>query len=200
MTLRRTRIPCISIALLLAGCSKVVTWDEDVVLNTGETITVHGETVYERGGAPGNPLKIRWNAQSAAKRWFDWKGQTYLFQNHASPLLIAIAPDGRPVIVAVASIGGWDERNRFKCTTPYYVQFAPDASGSNWSWPAELPTWLYGMDANLLLEEPEPSSKQRRFSPAQVLEANASVGASPYLKRVEPQYSPDSCRTRRGAS
>jgi hypothetical protein len=192
------RLCGIAIVLLpLVGCSKTVRWDEDVVLNTGETITVHGKRTHERGGAPGNPLQSAWYVKPGGTLSFQWSGRSYVFQAHSSPLLIAIAPDGRPVVVAAASIGRWDEEHNFQCTTPHYVQFVPDATGANWSWPAQLPAWLYGLPGNLLIEEPRPGTGQKHYSVDDVRRANASRAVDVYQTRVDPAYTAAHCRTRR---
>jgi hypothetical protein len=191
---KRIHVSCIAAALLVAACSEVVDWEEDVVLNTGETITVHGERVYERGGAPGNPLQSSWYVKPGGKLTFRWNEQSYVFQSHASPLLIAIAPDARPVVVAVASIGGWDEKHKFECTTPHYVLFVPDATGSNWSWPAEMPRWLHDMPANLLIEKPKPGTGRKHYSAGDVRDANAAGAIPAHLTKVIPTYTPSYCK------
>ena len=42
--------------LQLAGCSKTVQWEEEVPLNTGETIWVQRTVKYTYRGGAGNPL------------------------------------------------------------------------------------------------------------------------------------------------
>jgi hypothetical protein len=76
---------CLAMALVaLAGFSQVVSWDEDVVLNSGDAMTVHRDLPYARGGAPGNPLDIGWNPQRGGKISFAWKGGSTCSRNTAA--------------------------------------------------------------------------------------------------------------------
>ncbi len=45
-------------ALQLTACSKTVQWEEEVPLNTGETIWVKRTVVYSLQGESGNPMDI----------------------------------------------------------------------------------------------------------------------------------------------
>jgi hypothetical protein len=115
-------------------------------------------------------------------------------------MLIAISPDGVPVVVALADAGRWDEMHRFGCTTPHYVAFFPDVQGRGWSWPKELPRWLYGLPANLVSDEPTPDRLQRRYSAEQERQANAQLALQARWRQVDPHYVPDHCKTSRSAS
>lgn len=184
----------------LAGCTKSVAWDEEVVLNTGDVLLVHRTIPYAIAGAPGNPLDIGWVTRPGATLEFAWKGRHYTFSGHDGPLLLAISPQGTPVLVADAGAGRWDQEHRYACTRPHYVQFVPDAAGSRWSWPPAIEPWLHGLPANLLRNYPTPGAARTRFAAPEVRFANESLGPRPRAEKViDPQYTTEYCK-RKGTS
>lgn len=67
--------------MLLTACSlteKTVQWEEEVPLNTGETIWVKRTDSFVSRSEPGNPLRMGWwpKARSYA---FAWQGQNYTY-------------------------------------------------------------------------------------------------------------------------
>lgn len=67
------------VAAQLTACSKTVQWEEEVPLNTGETIWVKRSDSYVKGGDLGNPLKMVWGLEKRAYE-FSWHGQKYAFE------------------------------------------------------------------------------------------------------------------------
>ena len=65
-------------AFQLTACSKTVQWEEEVPLNTGETIWVKRTDSFVSRSEPGNPLRMGWwpKARSYA---FAWQGQNYTY-------------------------------------------------------------------------------------------------------------------------
>ena len=58
-TKRTSLITCAMLAIMqLTACAKNVKWEEEVLLNTGETIVVAKEVRYTIKGQPGNPLDL----------------------------------------------------------------------------------------------------------------------------------------------
>jgi hypothetical protein len=86
----------------LTACAKTVQWEEEVPLNTGETIWVKRTDTYVRGGDPGNPLKITWGLDKRAYV-FSWQGQAYTYEvetkSGGALLLFAFAEDRSIAIV-----------------------------------------------------------------------------------------------------
>lgn len=185
------------IVVLMFGCTKppkVVAWDEEVVLNTGESITLHREETYEYGGEPGNPLKNGWTGKRWGTAKFTWRGREYVFNEHSAPMLLAISPEGQPVFAMDAQTGAWSDINNFPCTTPYYVQFVPDESGRRWTWPKTVAPWLYGLRMNFLQDLPTPDSPARRYSAAEVRSINEGLKLPLHQQAIDPTFSPSDCK------
>ena len=180
--------------LPLSGCTKVVSWEEEVVLNTGETLQVQRLVTYTRAGAPGNPLDIGWRAQDGGEMRFVWKGRSYVFREHSGPLVFAISPQGTPVVVINPSAGRWDVIHKLGCRYPHYVQFVPDASGERWTWPAAVEPWLFRLPTNLLQNPPNPERGFAKYRAQDVREANSQLRLSKFDRFIDPQFTADNCR------
>lgn len=185
--------------ILMAGCTNTnaVVWDEEVPLNTGEVIVVRREQAYQRGSEPGNPLKTAWIAKTPGTMKFHWRGRDYTFNQHSVPMVLAISPEGQPVLLANAGVGGWDQDNGFACRSPFYVQFTPDATGRKWTWPASIAPWTHGMAANLLVSLPRPDEGQPRYSAAEVRSINAGLASPRHYLAIDPAFTPSHCTARR---
>lgn len=181
-------------ALLLTGCSKAVQWEEEVPLNTGDTIWVNRTATFVRSSAYANPLKPSWRIESETLA-FEWAGIRYLWQGDAKLMLLAIDPQRRPVLVADADWNyRWGDRHGYKCTMPYYVQFVPSRS-DEWSWPPSIDPWLYGIEANLLIHRAEPDVMQGRVSIVHRAQADADLRLrTDNAKRIISTYVPDHCK------
>ena len=137
-------------ALQITACSKTVQWEEEVPLNTGETIWVKRSVVYSLQGEGGNPMNIGYRQDYAETLTFDWGGKRYVYKGNADLMVLAISPQKQPVLVAPAANKRWDWNHNYYCTTPHYVQFVPDMNGREWTWPPEIEPWLYGVPRNLM--------------------------------------------------
>jgi hypothetical protein len=188
--------------MLMAGCTNTnaVAWDEEVALNTGDVVIVRREQTYQRGSEPGNPLKPAWIAKTPGTMRFHWRGHDYTFNQHSVPTVLAISPEGQPVVLANASIGGWDQDNGFGCRTPFYVQFTPDPTGQNWTWPASIAPWAHGMAANLLVDIPRPEEGRRRYSAAEVRTLNEGLASPRQYVAIDPAFAPAHCAARKSPS
>ena len=81
--------------LLLSACSqtvKTVQWEEEVPLNTGETIWVKRLDTFVKGPEPGNPLKRTWGLEKR-DYVFAWQGQKYAY--------VVKTKTGGPVLIHV---------------------------------------------------------------------------------------------------
>ncbi|MGE0332068.1 MAG: hypothetical protein AB7P37_15425 [Ramlibacter sp.] len=184
------------IATLLAGCSRTVTWQEEVPLNTGETIWVTREVTYKLQGASGNPLDMGYRPDWTEELAFDWQGRHYRYVGDASLMLLAISPAAkRPVLVAKAADKQWNWQNNYRCTTPFYVQFVPDASGRVWSWPPSIEPWLYGMPYNLMAKRADLGEFKTRYTSSDRARMDRTMSIqNPSSVRVDPAYMFDGCK------
>lgn len=99
-------------ALSLTACAKTVSWEEEVPLNSGETLWVQRSVDYELAGDAGNPFDISYKPRLGTYvLTFTWRGKSYRFDNHGGPMVLAISPQGQPVILAQAAAGAWYATN-----------------------------------------------------------------------------------------
>lgn len=191
---RAWAVGVICLATSLSGCSKTLQWQEEIALSPTETVWVKRTVEYERGGSAGNPLDMVWLGRRFALE-FNWRGKIYHFDQHGAPTVLRIGATGQPVILAPADAGAWYAQNHYACTTPFYVQFVPDATGKKWTWPASIDPAFYGTETNLLQVLPRPGVGQARYSAQELKAANvAALGRSPQRRRIEPTYTGDHCR------
>ena len=180
--------------LHLTGCSKTVQWEEEVPLNTGETIWVKRTVQYTYQGGAGNPFDMAYRPDRGSILEFDWRGKHYSFDQHGGPVLLAISPQGQPVLVAEAGVS-WSSMNNYKCTIPFYVQFVPDTTGRNWTWPPKIEPWLYNLENNFLFAIPGPSDNKRRYTAEERKSANAlGLARSQSRQKINPTYTGDLCQ------
>lgn len=183
-------------ALLLAGCSKTVQWEEEVPLNTGETIWVKRTVKYTYQGGAGNPLDMAYRPERGGYvTEFTWRGKPYRFDLDAGVVLIAISPQGYPVLVGEGDY--WNLIGKYQCTTPLYVQFVPDATGRNWTWPPNIEPWLYNLETNRLFAIPTPDQPKQRYTVEERKAANApGLVGSRSRQKISPAYTGDLCTPR----
>jgi hypothetical protein len=159
-----TKLLVLLLALpLFAACSKTVQWEEEVPLNTGETIWVKRSMPWVYKGGAGNPFDMAMRATGEQTIRFKYSGKEYSFTGIPKVLWIAISPFGQPVLVADPVFSGWNYRyeSAYYCVTPYYVQFNPDKTGEKWTWPEKIEPWLYGLQANLMVVIPQLSEARK---------------------------------------
>lgn len=171
---------------------------EEVPLNTGETIWVKREVVYALKGGAGNPLDIKYRPDWTQTFSFYWQGRRYSYTGVAAVMLVAISPNTKqPVLVAPAANKDWDRGTGYRCTTPFYVQLVPDASGSKWSWPPRIEPWLYGMSYNLMRHIPKLEDVRPRYSVQDRSMRDSGFLADKQtlnLVRIEQDYQSESCK------
>lgn len=182
-------------ALQLTACSKTVQWDEEVPLNTGETIWVTRFVDYSLKGGAGNPFDIAYRPGRVITK-FDWGGRPYVFDQHGGVFVLAISPTGVPTFAALADAGSWDTVHHYKCTLPFYVQFVPDTSGKKWVWPERIEPWLIGLPANLLQTLKPPGEMRDRYSIADKREQSYLADPQLYfMHRIDSAYTGDICKS-----
>jgi|GEM_PF-2122217 len=180
---------------LLAGCERTEHLSQEVLLNTGEKIIVHWTVDYSLQGDGGNPLKISMSPKLTKTLDFDYSGKHYRYRGDAGGIfLLAISPEGQPTLVLHPGGFHWDNKNRYKCTKPYYAQLNPDDSGENWSFPPSIEPWLYGMRGNLsrrifhIPPSPEPRSALETMG-----EYSSKRKDDRRLVLVDPDYTTTNC-------
>ena len=172
----------------LSACSKTVQWEEEVPLNTGETIWVKRSMPWVYKGGMGNPFDMSMKATFDQTISFKYAGKDYSFTSGAQVLWIAISPRRTPVLVADPGFSGWGTNNGFSCVVPYYVQFVPDQTGKKWTWPAKIEPWLYNLPANLMVVIPQlDEARKERYSQKDRDERDASYRReTPTKYRIDP--------------
>lgn len=175
-------------SLLLTACSRTVQWEEEVSLNTGETIWVKRSGTYTFKPAPGSPLDYGWGGDPRSTIEFTYKGKTYAHTDDVGLILLAIAPDGTPNLVTLPSTE-WGWKHKYYCVTPYYVQFRPNSSGKDWAWPERLEPWLYDLPTNLMFGLAPLGASGKRFSAADRVLANAKAYQEKEYRNIDPNYS-----------
>lgn len=181
----------------LAACSKTVQWEEEVPLNTGETIVVKRSGSYTYKGLTSDGNAFSWNPEWRSTIEFTYKGKQYSHTDDAPLQLLAIAPDGTPNLIA-ATGAEWGRKNKYYCVTPSYVQFRPDSTGKAWTWPDKIDVWLYGLPTNLLLDLASLADDGKKFSSEEQQKKNASITErSKQFKNIDPTYKTNDCATRK---
>lgn len=181
----------------LTGCSKTVQWEEEVPLNTGETIWVRRTVEYTFQGGHGNALDMAYRPAWSEVIEFKWNGKPYHYEGDARVMVLAISPQKQPVLVAAAADGSWNWKHDYPCVIPSYVQLVPDATGTHWTWPSEIETWLYNVPSNLMRQRKPPEEMGRRYSAEQRQAEDylSLIGIEPYQK-IDPTYATDHCPPR----
>ncbi|WBX99961.1 hypothetical protein PE066_10730 [Ramlibacter tataouinensis] len=187
----------LGLVLLTTACSKTITWEEEVPLNTGESIWVRRTVPWEVQSGTGNPFD--WGLRARLSRQvlsFEYRRTQYSYGGGADVRWILISPAGAPVLLAESASLGWDARNSYYCVVPQYVQFVPDPrDGTRWTWPKSIEPWVFNMPANLMGNVPKPGEVKQRYTAREREERDASLRYQwPAAMRVDPQHK-TSCLT-----
>lgn len=177
--------------LQLSACSRTVRWEEEVPLNTGETIVVKrgGSYTYRCEFAVGAGCGYDPDRRSTIE--FTYKGKEYSHTSDASPMVLAISPEGKPNLVS--SAGVWGNQHEYPCVTPYYAQFRPDSSGKHWTWPDRIEPWLYDLPSNLLVGPAPLDDDGKKINPIDRKRLNGSILIFSEYQRIDPAKKPENC-------
>jgi hypothetical protein len=123
-----TALLMLVIAAGLAGCTRparVVQWNEEVLLNTGETIWVHRDTSYRWGNS--TPVATNWSYERDRQNTiaFEYRGKRCAYRSEATLQVLAISPAGTPNLVISAAHYRWQWDHDYRCVRPSYVQLQP---------------------------------------------------------------------------
>lgn len=174
----------------LTACSKTVQWEEEVPLNTGDVIWVKREVVYNYQGAGGNPFDMAYRPSWTEEIAFEWKGKQYKYVGDAALTLLSISPITQlPVLIARADLKNWDVRHDYRCTSPFYVQLRPLASGVDWTWPPAIESWLFNAPYNLMYYRAEIGQVKSTYTIDDRLQNDQTIRhQSPSLTRIDPTF------------
>lgn len=179
-------------ALALTACSKTVQWEEEVPLNTGETIWVKRSVDYTLQGGAGNPFDIAYRPEWVEKLQFEWGGKKYVYEGDARVILLAISPQQQPVLVAPAADSSWHHAHNYKCTVPFYVQLVPDATGKTWTWPPAIEPWLFGLTYNLMRTRKPPTEMAKHVTaPTRNMADESGSIQTPSQAKIDPTHKAD---------
>ncbi len=176
----------------LAACSRTVDWEEEVPLNTGETIWVKRSMPWVYKGGFGNPFGMSMLPTHEQTIRFKYGGNEYSYTGRVDVHWIAISPDGQPVLVAIPGSYGWNYlyESAYYCVVPYYVQFVPDKAGTKWTWPEKIEPWLYNLPANVMVSIPQLGEfRKERYATKDRDERDKTHRLqTPYGSRIDPLY------------
>ena len=174
----------------LSACSKTVQWEEEVLLNTGETIWISKEVRYTIKGQPGNPMDRGYLPDYVETTSFKYGGRDYIYKGDAGIMVLAISPRKLPVLLAPAGNNDWYRHHKYPlCAKPYYLQLVPESTGQQWSWPDRIESWTYNLPANLMLNRDHPSNVKRRYTKVdKEQQGYMQDPQSLYLQKIDPLY------------
>ena len=184
------------LTVLGTGFAKTVKWEEEVLLNTGETIWVSKKVRYSIKGQPGNPLDLGYVPDRIQTMNFKYKSTRYSYEGDAGIMLLAISPHGKPIVVAHPGYWKWYARHNYSvCTRPFYVQLIPDQSGRAWIWPNQIEEWTYHLPTNIMQSMPDPSRAKHRYTMHdKSLQGFMRDPRLAYMTKVEPQHKNLDCQ------
>lgn len=182
--------------LSLTACSRTLTWEEEVPLNTGETLVLKRAMEWRLQGGAGNPFNfgMRPDVDKQVLE-FRYRDKDYVYSGGAAVGWIAISKEGLPVLVATPADWGWAVQNHYYCIVPFYVQFVPDATGRRWTWVRPIEPWLYGLPYNVLASFPklDENVKQRYVVADRVQRDTMFRLQQPERTMITPDYKSRSC-------
>ena len=195
-TLLRAFRPLLALlaACSLAACARTVHWEEEVLLNTGETIWVQKQVRYSIKGQPGNPADLGYVPDWVETISFEYAGRKYSYSGEAGIMVLAISPTRQPRLLAAAHFKNWDRKAGFKCVAPYYVQFIPSNDGQQWTWPTQIEPWTYHLPINLMINRDDLLDVKQRYTMAD--KAKQQFLRDPdsfYLHKIDPNFTTIDC-------
>jgi hypothetical protein len=190
------------LSLFIGSCmfmtrDRTVTWEEEVPLNTGETIVVKRTGRYVDYGYDLSQNRLGYRPDPKSTIEFMYKGKMYSFTSEARLMLVAVSPNGIPNLVANPASRDWGDRNLYSCDAPYFVQFQPNAADHEWIWPDRIEAWTYNLPVNLLIGIADMKDDGKKFTLQDRQSGNASAAAYSYNRFVDPTYTYDACIRRK---
>ncbi|MHB1125173.1 MAG: hypothetical protein ACYC0T_20990 [Ramlibacter sp.] len=125
------------LALVLSACSRTVTWEEEVPLNTGERRWITRTDTYLRATEPGNPLKAAWSIEKRAMTLLLHE-RRYTFEAETTDIFMVFDYGATVAVVA------WST----ECDTRGYAEYRWAKEG--WQLQKSLNPLLIGLPRNLM--------------------------------------------------
>ena len=189
------------LALGIGSCAFIirdrsVSWEEEVLLNTGETIVVKRWGMYEYGFETGGGY-VGYQPNWRSTIEFAYRGRRYEHTDAAYFMLLAIDPNGAPNLVALATGYDWHTKNNYHCVVPSYVQFRPDSTGKQWTWPNQIEPWLHKLPTNLVFGLVPIEANGMKYSAEDRVRENASsLVMGEHVRQIDPNFNDQRCLRR----
>jgi hypothetical protein len=180
-------------AMTISACSKTVQWEEEVPLNTGETIWVKRTITYKYETTQDNPFVFQYWPMGNQEIAFEWKGRNYHFQSEKRLILLAVSPiDQLPVLIEPKE---WERASDDPCVKPFYTQIVLAESKQEWITLPKLEPWLYNLPRNLMAHRGNLNEVQKRYTVNdRQLKDQAMTIQNPPMARIDPNHQSEVCR------
>ena len=177
--------------LLLTGCSRTVKWEEEVPLNTGETIWVTRHLTYKFDVTAHNPFVPEYIPDVPETLDFSWRGKKYSHSGNKATMVIAISPSTNlPVLFTLKEISGWKP----PCAKPYYDQLNYLDDGLPPTLQPAVESWAFDLRRNVMFYRGKPSEMQSRYtSIARSQKDSRITNRVPSLAQIDRNYQPEVC-------
>lgn len=177
---------------LLAACSKTVQWEEEVPLNTGETIWVKRTITYKYETTQDNPFVFQYWPMGNQEITFGWKGRDYRFLSEKRLILLAISPiDQLPVLIEPKV---WEKASDDPCVKPFYTQLVLAENKQEWIRLSKVDPWVYNLPRNLMAHRGSLDEVQKRYtSNERQLKDKTMTIQNPPMARIDPNHQSEVC-------
>lgn len=151
---------CINFFIL----TKTKSWDEEVLLNTGEVIWIKRSQTFNYGSAGDNPFKFGYYPERDEEIKFTWNGKKYYYKGSDGIFLLVISPENFPIFVAVKGVQLFGYHNDETCSHPNYKMMLFDDKVENWIYIDFIEPWLYEMPKNLLINTSDMDGLKSKYT------------------------------------
>lgn len=172
------------LVFMLAACSKVIKWEEEVLLNTDEKILVERKVIFKYRSTFANPLKYELQPTGDVETSFEYKGKNYHYKGDLILMTLFISSEGNSVLFAPAP-KAWVNNNNYICAD--YVKLTPTPDGK-WLWSPNIENYMYGSRANLGQLFMLLNTERRFFDSEYILRTNEKSRTPNYMKTLNPNY------------
>lgn len=188
-------MPAILLSLGLAGCSKTVQWEEEVLLNVGQTITIKRKTELHYDISQDRLFNPYWQFK-ADQFDFEWRGVSYSYRSEpddaslatVSPLVLAIDSADKPTFLGYAD-SYWVHHKAQGCGAAPIVRLV--AQGHRWqSAPSDDP-WILGLQINLRSGTQPPEAGTKFTWSEKIREFDSWT---PQARSLNQKFQVDSCK------
>ena len=189
------------LALLIGSCSfftrdRTVSWEEEVPLNTGETIWVKRYVTYKFEITQDNPFVPEYVRLGDEGLEFEYQGRKYSYVGQATIMVLAINPTTHlPIIIGPKSTQNWVRSRDYPCSKPYYEQLIVDEKKWEWKVLPAVEPWMFKLQRNLMNFRGQKMGDMRAqysSNERKIMDADMTR-RSPSFAEIDPNYQPESC-------